>query len=238
MKTSTMLITSAVIIILISLVAYNFSLRASYLKGDYKNPYYGLEFTPVQGINELSAASSNHMVINVNHGKKEGIWMSDRVKDKIVFKESNGILSIDLSKAAKDDEFKVFNKDLILVINKPVKITTTPYFKVPEYENSYIFGKIILNNFQQDSLIVDLGKSGAVILDNLHLKKLKALVGKDKGSANLVLSAGTYHSADFNIPGKGKIELLNPVITQTRYDVSDAATVTLNGGPLKIINKN
>lgn len=37
MKTSTMFILAAVVATFIGLTAYNFSLKASFLKGDYKN---------------------------------------------------------------------------------------------------------------------------------------------------------------------------------------------------------
>jgi hypothetical protein len=43
---------------MISLTAYNFTLRASYLNGDYKNPYYGLAFNPVKKISNLHVGSA------------------------------------------------------------------------------------------------------------------------------------------------------------------------------------
>ncbi|PTS95501.1 hypothetical protein DBR11_21205 [Pedobacter sp. HMWF019] len=239
MRTSTILIITAVIITLICLAAYNFNLKASYLRGDYKNPFYGLEYNAVKNINALEIESANKISIRVEQGKTEGLWIRDRIKDKLVWSKVGGVLKIDLTKEAKESDFHVNGQELILITPNMYKIVAHPYIIKTNQDGWNYEGYIGIAGFHQDSLTLDLGSAIYASLDQMQLSTLNAVVGDQKnGNTNLVLSnTNEIKSAVFNIPGKSKLELQNPTIVKTNYIVTDKATVSLNGKALQALNQ-
>lgn len=238
MKTSTMFIIAAVVATFIGLTAYNFSLKASFLKGDYKNPYYGLTFNAVKDVNEVELQSANRMTIRIEKGKTPGLWLRDRLKGNLVWTKNGNTIKIDLTKTAKDDGFQIWDNELILIMPSTVKLTSRAYHKDKEEEkrpNSS--GRINISGFQQDAMELDLGKYTNAFLDKLKVGKLNAMIGnKDKGNASLVItSANQIGTAAFDIPGEGSLDLMDPNITKTQYSISDKATVSLNGKALQAI---
>lgn len=238
MKTSTMFIIAAVVATFIGLTAYNFSLKASFLKGDYKNPYYGLTFNQVQDVNRVELLSANRITIRIQQGKTAGLWLRDRLKGNLVWTKNGNTIKIDLTKEAKDNGFQIWDNELILVMPNTVKLTSRAYHKDKEEEKrANISGSINISGFQQDSMQLDLGRYTRTFLDKLKVNKLNALIGnKEQGNASLVLSsANQINTAAFDIPGSGSLDLMDPNITKTHYTISDQATVSLNGKALQAI---
>jgi hypothetical protein len=240
MKTSTLFITSAVIVILIGLVACNFSLKASFLNGDYKNPFYGLEFISVTNIKEVELGSANRIVIGIQQGKAEGIWMRDRVKNKVTWSRKGNTIKIDLTDEAKESGFRIWDNDLVLVASNVNKFTSRPYFgNAAEEKSGRISGRTDINGFQQDSIRLDLGKFTSATLDRMKVTKLDALIGdKDQGASLSLAQENSFDAAVFHIPGKGILYLSDPKIVKTNYNITELATVSLNGKVLQAIDKN
>lgn len=238
MKTSTMFIIAAVVATFIGLTAYNFSLKASFLNGDYKNPFYGFTFTSVKDVNEVELQSANRITIRIQQGKTSGLWLKDRLKGNVVWTKNRNTIKIDLTKEAKDNGFQIWDNELILIMPDAVKFTTRAYIRDKEEEKrAHISGNINISGFQQDSILLDLGKFTSTFLDKLKVGKLNAVIGnKDQGNASLVLSsANQINTAAFEIPGSGSLDLMDPNITKTHYTISDQATVSLNGKALQAI---
>ena len=234
MKTSTILLVCAVVIIVTSLTAYNFTLRASFLSGDYKNPYYGLSFNPVKQISSVRLSSSNNFQLQVVQGKKEGLYFSDRVKGRFVFSTVGNRILIDLTEESKKSGFTVYGDDMILVLSRMDSLILKPYFKVGDEQQRHLSGSINVKGFAQPSMTLDLGTGSAVSMDSLKIENLRALIGNNgDGPSELALYQGVYGAAIFDIPGKGTLQLLNPEITKSEYRLSKTASVTLNGRALK-----
>ncbi|CAH0264608.1 MULTISPECIES: hypothetical protein [unclassified Pedobacter] len=240
MKNSNIMIISAIAIILISLTVYNFTLRASYRNGDYKNPFYGLNYNPVNSVSQIELNSSNKIACYIRQGKKSGIYLSDRAKDKVIWSVGQDGLKIDLTDEAKRADFVVYDDDLVIVLNNLVRISTKPYFRTGEkWEQGRLFGHIGISGFREDSMDIDLGASSSAVLDSISVGRLNASIGEQgKGVSSLQLHAGIFDKAVFKIPGAGKLELLDPQITKSEYHLSNAATVSLNGKSLQIIKEN
>jgi len=239
MRTSTILIITAVIITLICLAAYNFNLKASFLSGDYKNPFYGLEYNTVKNINTLHVESANKIAIAVQPGKTEGLWVRDRVKGKLVWTKEGNALKIDLTKEAKESDFQVNSGEIILITPNIYKVVAHPYIEKENHGGRNYQGYIGISGFSQDSLALDLGSAMYVNLDKMQLLTLNAVIGDQKnGNTNLVLSsANEIRSAIFNIPGESKLDLQSPSIVKTSYILSNKATVSLNGKALQPLNQ-
>jgi len=240
MKNSNIMIISAIAIILISLTVYNFTLKASYRNGDYKNPFYGLSYNQIKKVSKIELDCSNKITCYIRQGKNSGIYLSARAKDKVIWSVEQGSLKIDLSDEAKRVDFMVYNDDLVIVLNNLERISTKPYFRTGEkWEHARLSGQIGISGFRQDSMDVDLGISSSAVLDSISVGSLHALIGvHGKGVSSLQLHSGTFGKAVFKIPGSGKLELLDPKITKSEYHLSNEATVTLNGKSLRIIEEN
>jgi hypothetical protein len=239
MRTSTILIITAVIITLICLAAYNFNLKASYIRGDYKNPFYGLEYNAIKNVNSLEMESANKISIIVEQGKTQGLWINERIKDKLVWSVEGGILKIDLTKEAKESDFQVNGKELVLTTPNIYKVVAHPYIAKENPGDRNYMGYIGISGFDQDSLTLDLGSAMYANLEKMQLSALSAVIGDQKnGNTNLVLSStNEIKSAIFNIPGESKLDLQNPSIIKTNYILSAKATVSLNGKALQPLNQ-
>jgi hypothetical protein len=234
MKTSTILLISAIVIIMISLTAYNFTLRASYLNGDYKNPYYGLAFNPVKKISNLHVGSANNFQLRIIQGEKQGLYVSERANGRFTYKLIKDKMLIDLTEDAKKDDFMIYEDDLILVLSKLDTLDLAPYYKTKEEQGRYLSGRINIKGFIQEEMVLNIGPGSIVSMDSLKVGKLKAVIGNEgDGRSELSVHQGIYQSAVFEIPGAGSLELLNPEITKSEYSLSKNASVTLNGKALK-----
>jgi hypothetical protein len=241
MKTSTTLIIAAAGIMLAGLILYNFSLKASFDNGDYKNRYYGLKFTPLTNLNEIHVESANKIAVQIEKGSKEGIWIKEKTSDKLKWAVTGGVLNINLTDKAKKDGDRIYQQDIIIVAKQIDKVITHPYFANAEEEKSaYISGSIGVKGFHQDQMDLILDNSTMLDLSKTTLNTLNAKIGlKPVGSATLnITTDNNIKTAVFSIPGAGNLSLLNPTIIKTNYQLSDKATVTLNGSPLKMLSQS
>jgi hypothetical protein len=241
MKTSTTLIIVAAGIMLASLILYNYSLKASYNNGDYKNRYYGLKFAPLKNLNEIHVESANKMAVQIEQGAKEGIWIKEKIADKLKWTVTGGVLNINFTDNAKKDEDRIYGQNIIIVSKKIDRVITHSYFtSVEEEKNGYTSGSIGVNGFRQDNMDLILDNSTLLDLSKTTLNTLNAKIGlKSTGSATLnITSDNNINTAVFSIPGAGTLTLMNPTIVKTSYQLSDEATVTLNGSPLKMLSQN
>jgi len=237
MKTSAILIISAVVITLIALTAYNFTLRASYLKGNYKNPFYGMEFTPIKDLNSITIGSANRVSIVIEHGVKEGIWLTGDASQMVSWSHQNHDLQIDLTRKSKEEHDWISGRSIIIVTNHLAKVTTKAYYKSREDENSYTIGETEITGYKEGSLQLLMDRSTTIYMDKNQLQSVNAIVGDAQhGGSRLNLSKdNTIGSADFTVAGDSEIHLTGPNITKTNYNLSDKASVLLNGKALQAI---
>lgn len=240
MKLSTICIIAAAIVSLGMLTAYNFSLKASYQKGGYKDRFNNLEFSNVKDLTELQINCANKFNISVEKGPKEGLWIKDELKELIKVTQVEGRLTIDMTDEAKELGYRIDEGDIILFSNSLNTINTVAYFNKEQMENKWFFnnGEIRIKGLTGDLLDLRIGRFTSVYMDHVKVATLKARVGEagSEGSSLTVDSANHIAFADLSIPGTNKIELLNPKIIKTHYNLSDSATVSLNGEALKQIN--
>lgn len=238
MKTSNMLIIAAIIVTLGMLTTYNFSLKAAYQAGEYKNRFHESEFTEFKNIETLNVTAANLMAIVVEPGQKEGIWIRNRIKDRLVLKQTGTALTIGLTDEARKTSRSIGEDDIVLVVNSLKKLDTKAFFldKNEPTDGKRYGGGVALKGIKTANLELEIGPGTAVSMDQVVLKTLKAVVGPGGDLAVLDLGAANQiEFADFEIPGGSRLSLNNPKIVKTRYNLSDIATVTLNGTALLVI---
>jgi len=237
MKTSTTLIVATAFVMLAGLITYNFDLKSSFLRGDYKNRFYGMEFTSCKDIRNIQVGTANKLSVIVEQGAKEGVWIKTKQKDQIKWSSVGSLLKIDINREEGDEKMRFSNDDVIVISKSLEKVTTESYFDSDDQQQFYsIYGETTINGFHQDSLEVVMDKFTKVSLNKLKLNRLDATIGDQlKGKAELMItSENTITNANFKIPGESFLNLLNPEFVKTNYQLSDKANVQLNGKLLKL----
>lgn len=241
MKSSNILITTSIAICFVMLITYNFSLKASYKTGSYKNRFNDSEFTVTKDVNDLTVNDANLIDMTVETGAKEGLWIREHVKNQIVIKHTGNKMSISLTDEAKKKRVSFHTDDLVLVTNSLNKLTTNGYFdKTKSTPDIYRYGGAVnLIGLKADRLDLEIGNLTGVYLSRLTIGNLNAVVGATSGYATLdVNTSNQIESADFKVPGPGKLTIGNPKITKTNYVIVDSSTVILGGTALnKVQNK-
>lgn len=239
MKTSNILIIAAIIVLLGMTTAYNFSLKAAYRTGSYKDPFRGGEFQEMKNIEILNINAANIMSVVVEPGQKEGVWVKREIKDRIVLNQVGSALTISLVDEDRNENGNFGGQDIIVVTNSLSKLKTTAFWANEKKENdgnAYYWAEVNLKMITGTNLELQIADYTSVTMNKVNLKTLKAVVGTVSGGAGLNLDPDNQiEFADFEIPGAGKLSLNNPKIVKTRYSLSDKATVTLNGAALQEI---
>lgn len=230
MKTSTLLIITAILLTLGCLTAFDIDMKKTYLSGNYKNRFKDMEFVPLTAVQNLKFMQADMIGIKIEKGDKEGIWVGKHLKGKIAFKMNADELTLGLSDEGKETKFNSYTNEVIIITKKLNTLSAQPSAKKDEGKR-YGTTPILISGYQSGSLDLHIGSGLSVSLDKMRLNLLKALIG-DKHSVNAELSLSSdirIDSARFTIPGAGRLTLLDPGIVKTSYDLSDRATVTLSG---------
>lgn len=236
MKTSTFLLIAVVFTFVIALTVYNFTLRASYLKGDYKNPFYGLMYTEIPTASKVKIESSNGFQLRIIKGQKDGIYFSERAKGHFTFTVKQNSLQLGLTEESKSKGFIIYSDDLILVRSALNELQLSPYYNSENNSHDYPTGRVNISGFVQPAMHIETGTGSIVSLDSLQIGELTVRIGHEEGGkGGLTIEQGKYKSAQFNVLGKSSLQLFNPEIIKTSYNLSKAASVTLNGKALNDI---
>lgn len=238
MKKSTMLIITAILIIMGSLVAFNYTLKAVYLTGEYKSSFNGMDFTPLNGIEKLIIQTERLSNVQVEYGEKEGIWVDRDIKEKVKFETSQHTLNLGESDASKQEKSSWINGRIVIITKNLNAIATVSNFK-PKMGERYPYGSsnVSLKGYHLDQLDLQIESYVSVYLHRMEVQTLNAIVGtKTSEGAELTLSSDTkINNATLNVPGNSKLTMLDPKIVKTNYLLSDSATVSLNGRVVQMI---
>jgi hypothetical protein len=235
MKKSTIMITAAVLIILGALTAFNIKIKQIYLTGSYKNRFNGMDFTPLKGLENLDISNSNNLGIQIEQGDQEGIWINGDRKKTYVTDFKGHTLKFGLSKEAEETGHHAWG-GVIIITKKLNKITTSAHLAEKENPTDRV-GNIDLRGFQLPKLDLQIALGVTVSLYKMQLDTLNAIVGDKKyGHAGLYIAADTkINTANLTVPGKSVLTLADPKITKAVYNLSDSATVSLNGKMVQMI---
>jgi hypothetical protein len=95
MKTSNIIFTLAIVLFFGMLMSYNFQLKAEYVKGDFRSPFYGYKKLKFKNFDKININAGNAIVVKVSAGKENAVYVQDELKDQIKLSELNKTLSID-----------------------------------------------------------------------------------------------------------------------------------------------
>ena len=234
MKTSTIMIITAVLITLGCLTAFNFKVKEVYLTGAYKSRFRDMEFTPLKGVEKLDIEGANRHGIQVEQGDKEGIWIRNNIKDRFVVTVDQQTLKLSLSKLGKEFGFRSWGS--VIIITKKLNSVVTGSYLSPKNEADNA-GEVNISGYQGDHLDLQISHGVNIYLGKLQLNTLTANVGdKEQGNAGLTIGSETkINAAQLNVPGSSNLDLQDPKIVKVSYNLSDSATVSLSGKVVRMI---
>lgn len=234
MKTSNMLLLTSVLVVLGCLTAYNFGLKAIYQTKDYKNEFSGMTFSALNGVEKLILKSANLMDVQIKKGNKEGVWVNKKLKDRLDISIDKQTASIGLAARNEKEELRepsgirliIFTKNLNSVITNSIADSG----KVEDHA-AHRTGSIEIRGYHSDNFQLTLSPATEVSMDYMQLNNFQSVVGTKTGySSSLILASDNkINAAQFDIPGNGGLVLNNPKIIKAKYNLSERASVSLDG---------
>lgn len=243
MKTSTMFIITAILVTLVSLFAFDYSIKKVYLTGEYKSRFNGMDFTPLSEVEKLNIQTTKLSSVQIEYGAKEGIWIDRSIKEKVKFGVNQHTLNLAASEASIKDKDLWINGKVVIVTRKLNSVTTISDYTTPdEAKRKYErfrdgSSQISMKGYHLGQLDLQVASFVSIYLDRMEVQTLNATVGTKTGyGAELTLASDTkINNATLNVPGNSKLTLLDPKIVKTNYLLSDSATVSLNGRVVQMI---
>lgn len=235
MKTSNKLLLTAILIIIVSMVAYDLALRAEYRKGTYKSRFYGMEKVGFKGFKNIDNRVANLIDIHIEHGDNFGVWVNNDMKDRIKITQNGAELVIDTAIRNSTGSNNFYGK-IVITCPSLDKVTTSSVFfkKAGEryYDNE---ATTALKGFDEQNLTLIINKSTHLNLDKSKIKRLDAIVG-DSLSQHAYLFIGSSNQIEdaiISVPGKNVLNIENPKIVKSTFNISDSANISLGGSILK-----
>jgi hypothetical protein len=226
MKASTKLILLTVLVIVGSLLFYNFKLKSVYQDKSYKNRFRDMNYTVLHGINALDLQSANRIGIQVEYGTKEGLWVAKRLKDNIKISKSGATLELDFVKNAKSNGPSRSGIFLILITKDLQRLTATHTATKPDA--AFSSSQVRLKGFQLSKLDIQVAADTQFYFDGMQVDTLNAVIGGDDyvGKAELTLPFNTtINAASFNIGINGNVSLQGAKVIKTSSSMAKEAAI-------------
>jgi hypothetical protein len=241
MKTSNVLLLTALLLVIGFLATYNLALLAEYRQGSYKDPYARFTALNLRDFNTIEVNAASKMGIKIMQGPYQVRVFNDLAK-VIKIKQSGKTLTVDLDLPEED---QLYGVPYHVVISCPtvnalrtkavyqVAGKTRTDTKIPE---PYLNFNTLVEGFTQDSLNLQLDNSGVVNLTSNKLQKLTAQLGVSAGSTNTLAIAKSNLLPQVTIDMRHKSELVltDIQIPEFNYQFSDSSKVTCSGAALSI----
>jgi hypothetical protein len=229
MKTSNKLLITATLIIIGYLVAYDFSLKAEYVKGAYTSRFYTMKRIPLTNFNAIENNAANFTSLIIEQGPEYAIWVNKRLHNELSFTMQNKTVSINY----KPEEGHLYLDEIIVTCPNLNSIITKPTLENGEQQGG---GTTLVSGFKQDEMNVQSNNFTLISLKDNTINKLNAATGANGGHINVTTDNIIKH-ANFNILGRGRLVLLDPAIEKASYKFSDSAEISLSGKVLAMFPK-
>jgi len=229
MKTSNKLLLTIALITMGSIVLFDLALRAEYLKGEYKDPHYGLTSIPLKDFDAIEDYTSSETFLDVKQGKKIEVWLSKEAEKDLTFTVENRILKINF-KVENNKESRSYNINVSCPVLK--SLSTGKPAGHPKIVNNW--GNVSITGFTQDTMQINVNGPGNVYAGVLFLKKMNATI--TQGSLGLG-DGSKADTANFDIRDNCTLNNGGMQTGKVNYKVEGNATVTLSGSSVHQLSR-
>ena len=236
MKLSTVMLVISLTLFMGVLMVYNLSLKAAYVKGTFRDRFGEHTFNPLKTVKELRFGAANLMGTSVESGDREGVWISNHLKEFVNVEQKGEVATISLRELDSSNYMHIGTQDVVVIVNKLNKVRSdTEIVKGLRFED--FGGELNIIGLKGDSLDIVTAEQSTVFLKGCTYKVLNAVVGGDKYWSRLSLSGDNkFGEASFDIK-KSSLELQDPAISRLNYKLGVSSRVELWGRSARTLLK-
>ncbi|MCC8425799.1 hypothetical protein [Mucilaginibacter sp. UR6-11] len=244
MKKSTKIFIAAILVLLASLAIHDLGLRAAYLKGDYKKPYYGFEQLDLSAFDRIQLDAATAANLKIEQGPFQ-VRVNPQAKGFLRLKQENGTLHIS---AEFPEHYQGVNAPYVVYVRCPelqvLKVNARYTFaghpvtdtsaRDPDWKPTLVSG------FKADSLYIEEDFAANVRLENNQLRQLHVVAGVSRhaGSALTIGAGNIINKADLDIRNYSLLRLQGITHGTTNYKLADGAHLAMDGLASKPFIKN
>jgi Putative auto-transporter adhesin, head GIN domain len=244
MKTSNKLILAALLLLVVSLVSYDYMIKSEFLSGTYLNPYKDFVTLKFKDFDVVDVNSSTAANVKFVQGPFS-VRIDTNAMEYVRFKQQSNRLQIN---AVFENNYLYNNHPFLIIISCP-KLSQVNANATYSANNKQIIDTIVkddwnmkqvlIEGFKQDSLSIRQDYGSTVVLANNNIRLVKATVGKSPGSGSkiIVLKGNQFQDVNFDILNKSRFLLNDAVIHNLSYNLADSAKLVLSGAAKKFLKK-
>lgn len=237
MKTSNKLLAVITIVVVAYLIVFDAGLKAEYLKGDFKNPFFGMGQLPIKDFNSIDHQAANVIDATIEKGPEFNIWIKAQLKDSVRIVKQGKTLVIEYIGAGEKHMY--YSRGIVITCPQLDSITTKAFIPKSwgdDRGNSFN-DDIDVIGFNQQKMTLNAGPLTQIELKNNKLESMNATIGdnsNDIGGLN-VNSNNYIKTADIKVLGKSELKMINPAIATLQHHISDSASLVLKGSALRLL---
>jgi hypothetical protein len=242
MKTSNKFLTAAIILLLLSVVLYDFQLRAEYKKGDFRNPFGNFIKLNLGGFKVINLKSSTAINMIVVKGPFKVLADPDAIEFAKI-KQYGDTLTVE---AHFKSNYHNVRSSYIMYVSCPELHAFIADARYTAGENQVIdtlaaedfkWRSTIISGFTSNHLKITQDHASNILLQNNSIGTLDAVTGITNGSAsNLTLGKGNHiGKAQLDIRNKSRLWIREAGDTQFNYHIADSAKLIVNGASQNIL---
>ncbi|HTE02030.1 MAG TPA: hypothetical protein VK668_22230 [Mucilaginibacter sp.] len=245
MKTSSKLIAVAAFLILVSLLVYNYQLKAEYASGRYKNPYRNFVTLKLKDFDAVDINSTTAANVKLVQGPFS-VRIDSAALEYVNIKQQGNRLKINADFVR---DFRYNYNPYIIVISCPKlsEVTTNAAYIANRkqvidtmYSGEWNMRQNLVEGFTQDSLSVHQTYGSAIIFSGNHIRAFNAVTGTDAGSGPkiTILDNNKFQSATIDILNKSQLQLNGNSVQNLKYHLADSARMITTGAAQTTINNS
>ena len=228
MKISTTMLITAILLFFGVQTAYNFSLKAEYLKGTFRNRFGKHSFTKLENVKRLQLNAANMIGVSVEQGEREGVWISKVVKDQVKVRQKGETVTVDFVNFKPEAHRYINSASVVFVVNKLSNIAARN-FQVKGADSENYAGELYLKGLVGDSFDLVIPERATVFMEGSRFKVFKAVIGSmNEWSRFTVTGDNKLDTAYFDVR-KSSLELQSPTILVPHYKLGDSSRIELWG---------
>ena len=231
MKNSLKFLTTAGLLLLGSLTAYNMALRTEYVHGTYRNPFRNYTALGLRNFDRVTVPSASGLNVKIVAGPFAVHVEKDAAEFVRVTQRGRQLL-VSLAYPDKPADLG-YGEAVIISCPRLAALTTDGTYTVAgqvPLARLQTGGTVLVQGFRQDSLTLHQRCSNQIELKGNTLAWLRAVAGTRPGSGpELQIGPDNrIQAADLTIGHQGRLDLAT-AIPRLRQQFSDSATVTFSG---------
>jgi hypothetical protein len=242
MKTSNKFLTAAITLLLLSVLLYDFQLRAEYKKGDFRNPFGNFIKLNLSGFKVINLKSSTAINMMVVKGPFKVLTDPDAMEFAKV-NQHGDTLTVE---ARFKSNYHNVRSSYIMYVSCPELHAFMADARYTAGENQVIdtlaaedfkWRSTIISGFTSNHLKITQDHASNILLQNDSIGILDAVTGITNGSAsNLILGKGNHiGKAQLDIRNKSRLWIREAGNTQLNYHIADSAKLIVNGASQNIL---